>query len=526
MIQNNLHDPDANLTVLNDNQDIFNCSYRSIDSFKVLKQQFPKNGLSIVCFNVRSFSKNGDEFVGYLSNLEHDFDIIVLTETWANNETQTLCQIPGYNSTHNPRENRRGGGVSIFVRESIDFSIIETLNISSDCIEAAAINFRCELTGQHTNVLGIYRPPNGDANIFNETLNDILNRHNMTANETIIAGDFNICLLDEERNAVTRNFLNMMSGFFFRPIITRPTRFINNTASCIDHIWVNTVHDVTSCIFYCDITDHCPVFCRINTPVENKDKLVKIKFRDMSLANKLRFNEMVQSTDWNLVLYDHRNSNIMVVQLLNTLDKLYNTCFPFKTKTVSTKRLCKPWITKALHKSIKNKHDLFRQTRRNDYDFNAYKRYSNMLTSLLRTSKLSYFKAKFEACKQDLSKTWAVINSTINPGSKRSSIIKLSTNNQTITEPFQIAEALNSHFAGIGLSLRDALPYRDEERYHRYLPPRLFNSIFLHPSTSVEVKNIIKDIKNTKGNIHSLSAKILKENSDSLFSPISMSSTM
>ena len=96
----------------------------------------------------------------------------------------------------------------------------------------------------------------------------------------------------------------------------------------------------------------------------------------------------------------------MVVKLLEKLDKYYNICFPFKTKTVSTKRLYKPWITKALHKSIKTKHDLFRQARMNIYDFNAYKRHSNMLTSLLRTSKSNYFKAKFDECKQDLCKTW------------------------------------------------------------------------------------------------------------------------
>ena len=398
MNQNSLHDPDTNLTTLSDNQDIFNCNYCSTDSFKVLKQQFPKNGLSIVCFNVRSFSKNGDEFLGYLSNLEHNFDIIILTETWAKNETHTLCQIPGYNATHNLRENRRGGGVSIFVREYIDFSVIETINVSNDCIEAVAINFRCERTGQNTNVLGIYRPPDGDTNYFTETLSDILNRHNMTAKETIITGDFNICLLNEERSAVTRNFINMVNGFFFRPVITRPTRFTDNTASIIDHIWVNTVHDITSCIFYCDITDHCPVFCKINTPLENKNKLVKIKFRDMSQANLLKFNEMVRNTDWNILLHDHSDSNSMILQLLNTLDEYYNICFPFKTKFVSNKRLYKPWITKALHKSIKNKHDLFKQTRRNNYDFNAYKHYCNLLTNLLRTSKSSYFKAKFEAC--------------------------------------------------------------------------------------------------------------------------------
>ena len=278
-------------------------------------------------------------------------------------------------------------------------------------------------------------------------------------------------------------------------MITRPTRFANNTASVIDHIWVNTVHEVTSCIFYCDITDHCPVFCRINTPVENKDKLVKITFRNMNLANKIKFNELVKNTDWNLVLYGLDNSNDMVVKLINTLDEYYNACFPLKTKTVSIKRLFKPWITKALHKSIKTKHELFRQTRRNNYDINAYKRFSNMLNSLLRTSKSSYYRAKFDTCKRDLSKTWSIINNTINPGRKRSSIIKLCVNNQSLTEPIEIAEALNSHFAGIGLALQNALPYRDEERYRRYLPPRIFNSIFLHPSTSTEVKNIIRDLK-------------------------------
>ena len=48
------------------------------------------------------------------------------------------------------------------------------------------------------------------------------------------------------------------------------------------------------------------------------------------------------------------------------------------------------------------------------------------------------------------------------------------------------------------------------------------NSLFLHSSTSNEVNNIIKDIKDTKGNIRSLSARILKENSVSLSFPISL----
>ena len=80
-----------------------------------------------------------------MSNCEHDFDIIVLTETWAKDESQTLCHIPGYNAAHNHRENRKGGGVSIFVKESINFSVTEDSKLSSDCIESVAINFQMKL---------------------------------------------------------------------------------------------------------------------------------------------------------------------------------------------------------------------------------------------------------------------------------------------------------------------------------------------------------------------------------------------
>ena len=44
----------------------------------------------------------------------------------------------------------------------------------------------------------------------------------------------------------------------------------------------------------------------------------------------------------------------------------------------------------------------------------------------------------------------------------------------------------------------------------------------MNPTTCTEVKDIIKDIKNTKGNSHSLSPRILKESSNALSFPISL----
>ena len=327
--------------------------------------------------------KSADEFLGYLENCEHDFDIIILTETWAKDETHTLCYIPGYESAHNFRIDKRGGGVSIFVKEKYKISIIENLNISSDYLESVAISLSYPNSDKKLNVLGLYRPPKGDSNLFIERLSDIINQNNLNDEDTIITGDFNICLLNESHSMITANFMNMMSAFFFRPLITRPTRFNENTATVIDHIWINTPTTVESYIFYCDITDHCPVFCRIATPFENGNDLIEVKFRDLSAANKQKYSDLLNNTNWTALLSDTTDTNELVVKLTSKTDEYYDLCFPRMAKFIGLKRLSKPWITKALHKSIKKKHYLFKLTKQNRFDLNAYKRYSNVLRTLL-----------------------------------------------------------------------------------------------------------------------------------------------
>lgn len=99
-------DPDDNVNVMIDNTDIFNCKYTSVDTFQTIKQNFT-NGLSIMCFNIRSFNRNSDEFLAYITLCKHTFDIIVLTETWGSDELHTLFHIPGYNSLHNYRKNKK-----------------------------------------------------------------------------------------------------------------------------------------------------------------------------------------------------------------------------------------------------------------------------------------------------------------------------------------------------------------------------------------------------------------------------------
>ena len=79
--------------------------------------------------------------------LEHDFDIIALTETWLSNSDkhkQTVGELtlPGYNFFHVPRPIRTGGGVGIIHKESITrvaSSLFQATSFESLCCD---LNFK------------------------------------------------------------------------------------------------------------------------------------------------------------------------------------------------------------------------------------------------------------------------------------------------------------------------------------------------------------------------------------------------
>ena len=252
-----------------------------------------------------------------------------------------------------------------------------------------------------------------------------------------------------------------------------------------------------------------------------KNEVVNIKFRDMSYANKIKFNNMIADTNWSELLPNIPDTNAQVLKLLEVLEKYYNICFPIKTKQMGVKRLSKPWMTEALLKSINNKHLMYKLLMQNLYDRNRYNLYSNILKSLMREAEKNCYKQQFEQCKNDIRRTWNIINSSIKPGKRYSAILKLYHDNKNITDPQQIADTLNNHFSGIGLALKNALPNRNANDFRRYLSPAHPNSIYLQPSSASEVHSIIMGLKNIKSNSNSISTKLLKDNSNALSDPIS-----
>ena len=77
----------------------------------------------------------------------------------------------------------------------------------------------------------------------------------------ILAGDFNLNVLDFEQNKKVQNFVNLMFQFGLIPSINKPTRVTNETISAIDQIITNYIYnkDFKTGIIKTDISDHFPV---------------------------------------------------------------------------------------------------------------------------------------------------------------------------------------------------------------------------------------------------------------------------
>ena len=60
------------------------------------------------------------------------------------------------------------------------------------------------------------------------------------------------------KNQFTKDFVNQMFSSMFNPLISKPARITNTSATLIDNIFVNVYHKCG--ILYTDLWDHLPVF--------------------------------------------------------------------------------------------------------------------------------------------------------------------------------------------------------------------------------------------------------------------------
>jgi hypothetical protein len=121
-----------------------------------------ENNFSILNINIRSLNKNFENLKILLDEIKYDFKIICLTETWCKcGETNYEFELNNYTSTHQARELNAGGGVSIYVHNSINFVLRNDLCVNETDCESLCIEL-VNNTERNTIINTIYRPPSGN----------------------------------------------------------------------------------------------------------------------------------------------------------------------------------------------------------------------------------------------------------------------------------------------------------------------------------------------------------------------------
>ena len=506
-------DPDQNYFDLFQNSDQHN--YYSVDEYNE-KFVSSTSNLTIFNINIRSFFKNIEPALAFLSSISYFPDVIVLSETWLRESDVQFANIEGYDGFHTLRDGR-SGGVSVFCSKSLKCVKLNKFSLSNETIESCCV--RVDTGGECFSVLAIYRPVSGSVSNFNEVMDCLLSEPVVNTSKFIIAGDLNINLLNVD-NSDNLDFISNLRSSHFLPTILKPTRFpTGNTfmPTLLDHIWINFIKRYSSGIIWSDITDHCPVFICI--PIENvtlPDK-IKIEFREQHPLSVESFLNDLVSVDWGNF---SGNVNQRFVEFTGTLSDLYCKNFPQRTKFVSAKRIQKPWLTSAILTSIKNKSKYFKQYKQGLISKQTNNQYRNSLNKIIRKAKINYHMCKFKSAYKNIKQTWKNVREVLSTNVCNKKIKSIIIDGNLVDDPEQMVEHFNKFFTNIAANLERDIPLTSMSPL-KYIKRNHLCSLFLYPVTAGEVSKIIAALKLTGQGLNAPPVWLWKKVRDVVAEPIS-----
>ena len=220
----------------------------------------------ILCHvNIRSVKRNLSNFSLYIRCLNYNFCVIGITETWLQTDTCDLYMLEGYNFVEKHRESRSGGGVGLFIDESISFIKRDDLSMFDEYIQCVSVEAEKHVLKTSKNVVisVIYRPPNTDVRIFIDKMNIMLDTIMKEHKLCYLLGDYNSNILNYDTHDTTAEFIAILYSHAILPLINRPTRVTQSSTTAIDNIFTNDIDAIENgChgILVTDISDHFPIF--------------------------------------------------------------------------------------------------------------------------------------------------------------------------------------------------------------------------------------------------------------------------
>ena len=370
-------------------------------------------------------------------------------------------------------------------------------------------------------ICALYRPPDTCVSTFIQELDKFVSQIQNENTKCIMLGDINIDILDTNRSF---NYVNVMEGSGFLPCIKDiSTRSTINSDTLIDHIYYN-MHG-TYCnagVIEVDISDHKPVFCIIKGgKAEKCCTTLSEGYYNLCEENIDQFKKKISESDFSQV-YNSNDVNEAYTNFVKIIEQASQDMYIVGKKNCK-KNIKKPWITKSILCSILKKNKMYKKFCKQPFNVElerCYKKYKNILQSVINEAEKLYFNNKFMMANNSSKKTWSVINEVLNKKKGNESgmrnELKLDGYNESINDPLEICNHLNNYFVNVGKEVSESIKLDGSEKsFDMYLGNPHINSFYATPVDKYEVEKLIDNLKENKAygfdNIHPKFLKVSKE---------------
>ena len=434
---------------------------------------------------------------------------------WLKAHELDAIKINNYEIVANCYRNASNGGGTLILSSNLNtVNLKERLDFKIDNneknFECCAIEVVCKKFPLI--IVCIYRSPSGNVEEFLTKLDVCLEKLSTENKNFILAGDFNIDLLNENENC--KSFLNIVKSFGVKLAVREATRITTQSTTLIDNIITNITNfgiRVSSCNF----SDHELINFSINNDVLTTSRTDVFLKRDKSIQNMSTLRTMLSNEDWNSVL-EAQTVNDKYNEFLEIfLGRLNSSCPVIKSKN---HKYNKPeWITSGIKKSTQTLRDLrfLAKISNNNEIKRKVKKFSKLYNRVVEASKRQCVSARVRSAKGDSKTLWRIIKNEMGTNSKSNTLKEIVTEDgQILKEPQLIVNSFNDYFLNIMSHIKPDSNFSTISDFN-------VNSFFLHDVNQDEVRTVINSLKNkTTQDIFHISNDIIKFCSDLILIPI------
>ena len=160
----------------------------------------------------------------------------------------------------------------------------------------------------------------------------------------------------------------------------------------------------------------------------------------------------------------------------------------------------KPWLTKGLLVTIKNKQKLYKCYFLNGNELQRYffKKYANKLTRVKNLAKKFYYKEKIAKIRHNPKALWKLILSVIPSKRTNPTTTKIISDNVTVENQSHIAKNFNQYFVKIGRSLAQNANALDSTDFRSLLKNSVSDSRVFDSPQPNEIYNAINTLNINK----------------------------